>query len=96
MYLYVIAHAQKRKAGAKKTGSADQSSESNERLQAARDKRAAQRNRLKEMKLAAKRAREQEVSDSSESAQSQEEPLPVAPSPKKNKIGEYIAAFLAL
>ena len=64
------------------------SSESNERLQAARDKRAAQRSRLKEMKLAAKRAREQE-SGSVEEA-SVEEPLPTAPSPKKSRVGECI------
>ena len=89
--------SQKTKAGAKKAASSTSSSETNERLQAARDKRQAQRNRLKEMKLAAKRTREQEAesavdqepaANEEEDTQSQEEPLPTTPSSKKSKLGE--------
>lgn len=84
------------KAGAKKAGSSSSSEETTERLQAARDKRQAQRNRLKEMKMAAKRAREQEAELAAAEQQSatgrentmecQEEPLPITPSPKKSKL----------
>ena len=81
-YVYI----QRRKAGAKKVGPTGSSSQSNERLQAARDKHEAQRSRLREMKLAAKRAREQEAG----SVEPQEEPLPAAPSPKKSRVGESI------
>ena len=83
--------SQKPKAGSKKAVSSATSLETNERLQAARDKRQTQRNRLKEMKLAAKRAREQEAESAveqepgEEDTQSQEEP---SPSPKKSKLGE--------
>ena len=85
------------KAGAKKAASSSSSEEASERLQAARDKRQAQRNRLKEMKLAAKRAREQEAELATDqqsatggenTGEAQEEPLPVTPSPKKNKLGK--------
>lgn len=85
------------KAGAKKAVSSSASEEANERLQAARDKRQAQRNRLKEMKLAAKRAREQEAELVTEqqpttggenTAECQEDPLPITPSPKKSRLGE--------
>ena len=82
---------QRRKAGAKKVGPTGSSSESNERLQAARDKRAVQRNRLKEMKLAAKRAREQESGSVEEASV---EPLHTAPSPKKSRVGEFTTIFI--
>ncbi len=88
------------KAGAKKAASSS-SEETTERLQAARDKRQAQRNRLKEMKLAAKRAREQEEAElaaveqppttgtgGENTMECQEEPLPITPSPKKTKLGK--------
>lgn len=82
---------------AKKAGSDSSSSEASERLQAAREKREAQRNRLRELKMAAKRAREQEVDVTDESpnscgdTQTEEEPLPIAPSPKKSKVGEWMS-----
>ena len=84
------------KAGTKKAGSSS-SEETTERLQAARDKRQAQRNRLKEMKMAAKRAREQEAelaaaeppaTGGENTMECHEEPLPITPSPKKSKLGK--------
>ena len=58
-------------------------SEDSERLQAAREKRQASRNRLKEMKAAAKRARE-----------ASEAMVTELPSPKKTK-GKHVCEDLA-
>ena len=66
---------------ASKPSSEESSSEGSERLMAAREKRLASRNRLREMKAAAKRAREGEKSVVTD-----------LPSPKKTK-GEWEALW---
>jgi len=66
--------AKRRMPAASKPSSEESSSESNERLMAAREKRQASRNRLREMKAAAKRAREGEKAVVTD-----------LPSPKKTK-----------
>ena len=66
---------------AKKSAAAASSTEESERLQAAREKREAQRNKLKEMRMAAKRAR-------GEVTIVQEEEENVFTTPKKSKICE--------
>ena len=89
------------KAGAKKPTSCDSSAEANARLQVARDRREVQRNRLRELKLAAKRSREQEAELTTEkevatNGESQEESLrDVTPSPKKSRLGKQrLCAFI--
>ncbi len=77
---------QKRVAKKTTAASATSCTEESERLQAARERREAQRNKLKEMRMAAKRAREEATIVQEEGQQEEEN---VFTTPKKSRIGEF-------